>query len=266
MFEVVRSGALEALGAPELERECGVRVVFTGRGGGLSEGPRKGLNLSYNVCDDPRSVTANRRSVAAAFGMPLEEWVTCQQVHGTAVAEVGELDAGRGARDYESALARTDATVTLDSGLVAGVLTADCLPVVLVEPLTPALAVVHAGWRGVVGGIVTRGVEKLQARARGRASDTIALIGPHIGACCFEVGEDVAHTFTEALGADCVRREDGSIRVDLAAAVRGQLESSGVLPTNIHDTRTCTSCSPGYFSFRRDPLCGRQAALAVIHP
>lgn len=259
MLERVDLAGLDVLTSPGL-RQAGVRVAFTGRGAPGPDDGLESLNLSFNVGDERSRVLANRVRVARSLGMPLEAWVTCGQVHGTAVAEVTSVEVGRGAMDHASALPRTDGLVTRLPGAVLGVLTADCVPVVLVDPAGPSIEVVHAGWRGVLYGILARGLGRL---APDRPADVVALIGPHIRSCCMEVGEELAGRFAREYS-DSVVTLDGLWRLDLARACAAQLAGGGVSEENIHASAECTCCSPGYFSFRRQERCGRQAALVVI--
>ncbi|HEY5526580.1 MAG TPA: polyphenol oxidase family protein [Candidatus Anoxymicrobiaceae bacterium] len=256
-------GGVQVLSVPGLEEESGVRVAFTSRLGGSSSGTLGSLNLSYNIDDRPDLVAANREAVAQALGVPVRRWVLCRQVHGTAVADAGWLDAGRGAFDHRSGLPRTDALVTAVPGLLVGVLTADCVPLILVEPSTPSVAVVHAGWRGVLAGIALRAAFRLAVRSGVGAGNFVALIGPHIGPCCLEVGADVASMFRSEFGNGIVAGKERQT-LDLRAATKKQLLSAGLKKSNVIDTGTCTACSGDYFSFRRDGVCGRQGAFAAV--
>lgn len=264
MLERVERGALALIASPGLEAEKGISIAFTGRRGGRGSGPYADLNISYNVGDDRSVVASNRGVVSSALEMPEADWVLCQQVHGTAVADVGLLEKGRGALDHWSALARTDALVTTQQGIALGVLTADCVPLILVDPGLPAIAVVHAGWRGVLSGIAVRGLERLVKRSGGAPGGILAFIGPHIGPCCMDVGDDVAAMFSGEFGDPAVAGTEGRHTLDLAAACKQQLARSGVKRANIFEARVCTACSDEHFSFRRDPVCGRQMAVACI--
>lgn len=195
--------------------------------------------------------------------VPEAGWVLCQQVHGTAVADVGRLEKGRGAMDHWSAIPRTDGLLTLETGVGLGVLTADCLPLILVDTSRPAVAVVHAGWRGMLSGIAARGLDRLRRRTGAAAADLLAFIGPHIGPCCMEVGEEVADAFRAISGGSIAPGPCGA-SLDLTDACREELVSGGMLEGNIYDSGVCTACSDDYFSFRGDPGCGRQMAFACI--
>lgn len=260
MLERVERGGLSLVSATELERSAGVLVAFTGRHGRTSTGSCQGLNLSYNVGDSRRSVDANRESVAGAIGVPPARWVLGIQVHGTAVARVGQADSGRGGTDHAAGLPRTDALVTRTPRIALAVLTADCVPILLVAPDAPAIAAVHAGWRGVLAGIPGAGARELTRCAGGDIGGAVALIGPHIGRCCMEVGDDIASAFEREFSSEVVAGR----KLDLAAACASQLEGAGISPENIHVWAECTKCSEEYFSHRRDEGCGRQGAFVSI--
>ncbi len=250
--------------APAIEEECGVRVVFTGRRGSSGGGSGTDLNLSYRVGDDTCRVSANREAVANAVGAPVERWVLCGQVHGSLVARVSRLDAGRGGRDHWSAIPGADGLLTGCGDLAIGVLTADCVPVIIVDTRTPSIAVIHAGWRGVLAGIAAGGARMLISTSGVTAEGLLAFIGPHIRSCCMEVGPEVVSLFEAGLPASCVRRTGERATLDLRAAVTAQLECAGMDARNVYDSGVCTRCSPDHFSFREDPGCGRQVALALI--
>lgn len=221
----------------------GARALFTTRRGGVSNGPYASLNLGRWTDDDPAAVARNRTLLAEAVGRPLEAIVQGRQVHG---AHVERRDAPPAA-DAEPTEADGQATATPD--LAALVLTADCLPVALAAP--GAVAMVHAGWRGLAAGVLEAGVEAL--RELGADGAIEAAIGPGAGACCYEVGGEV-HA---ALGGE---PRKGSI--DLKAIARRRLLDAGV--ETVHDVGLCTICSdPGlFFSHRRDGgVTGRQAGV-----
>ena len=206
----------------------GARVLFTTRDGGVSEGPYASLNLGLLTQDDAERVAENRERVRSAVGA--QRLAQGRQVHGTRVV----VDAG----DLEEA----DGQVTTRPGVAAIVVTADCLPVALAGPA--GIGVVHAGWRGLSAGVLEAGVE-----ATGGA--VAAAIGPGIGPCCYEVGDEVRAVFGT-----------GGRTLDLKAVARARLKAAGV--REVHDCGLCTACdAERFFSHRRDRgLTGRQAGLA----
>jgi YfiH family protein len=212
---------------------AGAHVRFTGRAGGVSEGPYASLNLGCWTDDDPSAVRENRRR--AADGAPL---AFARQVHGTRVLT---LD-GPTERIEEA-----DGVVIRARGVAALVLTADCLPVALAAP--DAVAMLHAGWRGLAGGVLEAGVEAL-----GGDGPVHAAIGPGAGGCCYEVGEDVAARFPASA-------RDGR-RLDLKAVAAQRLRAAGVAA--VLDVGRCTMCEPDVFFSHRvsGPVTGRQGGLA----
>jgi YfiH family protein len=205
----------------------GGTALFTTRRGGVSEGPYASLNLGLWTDDDAGRVRDNRERVRAEVGA--QRLAQGRQVHGTRVVVDAE-----GVED-------ADGQVTTAPGVAAIVLVADCLPVALAGP--ERVAMVHAGWRGLAAGVLEGGVEATGAVA--------AAIGPGIGPCCYEVGDDVRAVFGTS-----------ERTLDLKAIARARLEAAGV--REIHDCGLCTSCDAElFFSHRRDRgVTGRQAGLA----
>jgi len=265
MLERVNRGGLDMLAAGQLEKR-GFVVAFSGRQGGSSVGDYAGLNLSYKVGDDSRAVNSNRKLLAEALGIPVEQWVLPQQVHGCTVNEVGVNETGRGAMDFASGIPGTDGLATEMSDVAIGVLTADCLPVVFVALKGRAVAVAHAGWRGVLGGIAIVAAKKLAAFCGSGTAELYAFIGPHIRSCCMEVDAVVAGLFEDRFKGAVVRPStEGKSLVDLEFACRQQLTGAGLIPRNVFDAGICTVCDPGYFSYRGSGgTCGRQGAIAAM--
>lgn len=220
----------------------GGRALFTTRRGGVSQGAYASLNLGRWTDDDAQAVDRNRRIVAAAVGVPLDAVVQGRQVHGSRVERRATAD---------GAINEADGQATATNGLALLVLTADCLPVALIGER--AVAMLHAGWRGLADGILEEGVRAL--RELGDDGELQAAIGPGTGGCCYEVGPEV-HA---ALG----RSADAPARIDLKAIARERLTAAGV--SHVHDVGICTMCSDPslFFSHRRDGgVTGRQAGIA----
>jgi polyphenol oxidase len=216
----------------------GGRALFTTRRGGVSGGPYASLNLGRWTNDDPAAVQRNRERVAEAIGVPLDAVVQGRQVHGARVERRATND---------GALNEADGQATATGGLAALVLTADCLPIALAA--SGAVAMIHAGWRGLSAGVVEEGVKAV--RELGGEGPIEAAIGPGAGGCCYEVGAEVHAAFG---------REPASGLIDLKAIARDRLEAAGV--RTVHDAQLCTLCSDPalFFSHRRDGgLTGRQA-------
>lgn len=235
----------------------GWRLAVTTRRGGVSEAPFNSLNLSYLVGDQPEAVRANREAIASALGLAVGDLVLASQVHGTSVRVVGRAERGRGAYEAQGAIPDTDALVTDAPGVALAISVADCVPVFVAGQGScggPTLGLVHAGWRGMAGGIVAAAVDSLAALGR----LTLAIIGPSIGPCCFSVGDDVGQALDARFPG--VWHEG---HVDLWECARRDLVAGGV--AEVHTCGICTSCDRRFFSHRRDGgRTGRQAAIAWI--
>ena len=224
----------------------GYEVAFTTRVGGVSEGPYASLNLGRKSGDDAERVDENRRIMCDAIGADLEKLALNYQVHSARVVRAAPALRGEHA----------DGLWTDEPGLPILAMSADCLPIVLAraDASEHAVAVLHAGWRGLLEGIVEAG-----AHALGGGPLTAA-IGPGIGPCCYEVGEGVAAPFRERFGDDVVR--DG--RLDLWTCAERALRAAGIERVDRLDR--CTACEPDtFFSHRRDAgRTGRQGVIAYV--
>ena len=222
-----------------------MHALITTRDGGVSPGKFASLNLSLRVGDDPHCVARNRAILRAC--LPAEPaWVA--QVHGTAV-----VDAARATPDAEA-----DGVVTQSPGEVCAVMTADCLPVLLSDRAGRSVAIAHAGWRGLAGGIVENVVRAMGVPSR----DIIAYIGPGIGARRYEVGEDVRNAFVgrdPAAASSFEPRQNGTYFADLRDLARRRLAAAGV--AEVYGGEFCTASEGRFFSFRRDRTTGRMASL-----
>ena len=173
-----RHGDLEVLEWPALVG-LGVEVVVTTRSGGVSAAPYDSLNLGLHVGDDPAAVLENRRRAAAALGATLDDLVVGAQVHGCAAAVVTRAEAGSGATAAADALAGIDALVTAEQAVVLVTLVADCVPLVLFDPVARVLATVHAGWRGTVARVPEAALAAM-AGLGSRPADVVAALGPAV--------------------------------------------------------------------------------------
>jgi YfiH family protein len=285
------AGSLSLLTWPALDAS-GLDAAVTARPGGVSSGPYSTLNLSLSVGDDPASVLENRRRLAAGLGASPGDFVFPRQVHGAGVRVVGEADRGRGAFSLDDAIGDADALVTRSPGVVLAILAADCVPLVLHDPVAGVLACVHAGWRGTAAGVPAAAVAALRDLGS-RPADVIAGIGPAIAPARYQVGRDVHQAITRAFGpaAAALIRQDPADPdrwlLDLPAANRLALRRAGVPDSHIHVTplhtgsttttgpetptdptrtdSTTDHTGPGYFfSDRAVRPCGRHALIARL--
>ena len=226
----------------------GAQVLFSTREGGVSEGPYESLNLGLLTGDDRQRVLANRRVLADAAGVSPEQVAMGWQVHGNDVTEWEGPDPDCAFLDPQGGHLKVDGHVTRELGLGLLVLVADCLPVAIAGE--GAVAMVHCGWRGLAGGLIGRAVERIDGGA-----PLAAAVGPGIGQCCYEVGEDVLSAFSAYEGV-----ADGRM-LDLRAIADAQLRAAGI--ERVEHVDLCTSCRPDlFFSHRRDDgVTGRQGGV-----
>jgi polyphenol oxidase len=232
-------GALRLLTWPALEAS-GADAVVTARSGGVSSGPYAMLNLSLSVGDVPAKVLENRRRLAVGLGANPGDFIFARQVHGAGVRVVGGADRGSGAFTLDDAIDETDALVTTSPGVVLAILTADCVPIVLHDPVAGVLACVHAGWRGTVAGVSAAAVAVMESLGS-RPSDVIAGVGPAASPARYQVGTDVHQAVTAAFGpaAGAFIRPDSVPQrwlLDLWAANEFVLREAGVPAAQIHVT------------------------------
>ncbi|MCC6217505.1 MAG: peptidoglycan editing factor PgeF [Polyangiaceae bacterium] len=248
----------EFLTSTRLARE-GFRHAFFTRRGGASSGPYATLSFSLTVGDEPAAVEENHRRAAAVLGVEPARLLYLSQVHGAAVV-VAEPAIEREA----CARIEGDALLARSGRLACGVRSADCVPILLADPVSGAVGAVHAGWRGVEAGVAVAAVAALAGA--GGAGRLVAAIGPHIGPRAFEVGEDVAARLVAASPkAAVVTRDGGRTRIDLRAIVRAQLRAAGLPDDAIDDVRGCTYSEPERFhSYRRDGATSGRHLSAIV--
>jgi len=273
---------LRILQVPALAKLPWLVHGFSTRVGGVSklEGKRV-LNLGFTEWDGPDNVKENRRRLQAAVGAQDFKLVSLLQFHSDAIAH------------FEAAPtepSRADASVTKIPGLLLAVQTADCVPILLVDPKNRAVAAVHAGWRGTLTRIVEKAIGRMQMQFGSQSADLLAAIGPAIGGCCYEVGTEVAAAFSGQFANaaeffDELRTGDEpnplqwlnmmppghqpppkKVLLDLRKANRSQLEAAGVPAANIFVSDLCTGCNRDLlFSYRKEGAeSGRMMAVIGI--
>jgi YfiH family protein len=238
-----------------------VRALITTRTGGVSKGPwggvpggEGGLNLGFLSGDAPESVRENRARLRAA--LPAEpRWL--RQVHGAAVVPADRVEAPEEA----------DAAYTCTPGVVAVVMVADCMPVLLADARGRCVGVAHAGWRGVAAGVIQTTVLAMREAIGDPAAELIAYLGPAIGPAHFEVGPEVLEAMARALprADECFFPRGEKYMADLFALGRQALAQVEV--SRVFGGADCTYSEPArFYSFRRDRVTGRHAALVWIDP
>jgi len=242
----------------------GFRIFFTTRPGGHSSAPYESLNLGFHVGDDPELVRENRSTLAASLNInPVS--ITCPRQRHTGTVSLVEKgsEVGAGAFSEESVFDPCDGLVTMLHRVPLLLHFADCLPVVLAARINgqAVLGIVHAGREGLIKGIVAEGVRTMARKAGVKPESIVAVLGPAIGPCCYEVGEENIRAFRERFGDEAIV---GNARLDLPAAAVIELKTAGVPARNIHMSGICTSCDEHFYSYRRDGVTGRHGAIGWI--
>jgi YfiH family protein len=238
-----------------LDEEPGLDHALFTRRGGVSRPPYDTLNVGHTVGDDLAAVRVNHQRALAALGWRQPDVASAHQVHGARVGVVGLADKGR-------VRPETDALVTVDADVVLMLRFADCVPVLFFDRRRRAVGLAHAGWRGVAVGVVLATVARLVETFGCRPADLWAGVGPSIGPCCYEVGQEVVQPISAAVnGGDPFRQQDGRLHLDLWAAVQNQLEEAGVGQVEVAEL--CTACrTDEWFSHRAER--GRTGRFGVV--
>ena len=227
---------------------------FSTRLGGVSDMPRDALSLAGFNDDRAENILENRRRFLKLFP---GEWslAGCWQVHGADVRVVNTVDEAKPAEGQLGETIYCDVIVSNANGVLAGVKTADCVPVLIGDPVTRAFAAVHAGWRGTLARAVVVGVEHMRQEYGAKPADLRVAIGASAGPCCYEVGAEVIDAFNEKFNDDGLftPTRPGHAKIDLLKANTDQLMSVGVLPERIHVAPICTMCRTDlFFSYRKE--------------
>lgn len=243
---------------PALYEACKTRIAFTTRHGGVSEEPYRSLNLGTHVDDAPEAVQENRQHLldAVGAGSYTDQLIVPNQIHSDRVLVVDTVQETRACAQQGA-----DGIVCTQNEVPVLLCFADCVPVICVAP-QGAFAVLHAGWRGALAGICSKGLEALCAQAQCTPGDCNIYIGPHIGPECFEVGPEVYDSFIETFGHLC---DAGYRHLDLSAAIIADVERIGADSSRIVDIQKCTvCCNDDFFSYRAENgMTGRHGALAL---
>lgn len=217
--------------------------------GGVSQGPCATLNLGHSVGDSPEAVEENHRRALLPLEVDPADVVSASQVHRATVGVIGREDMG-------TVCPETDALVTAAAGVPLLMRFGDCAPVVLCDPVLRVAGMAHAGWRGIVAGVVEATVRTMTDDLGCKAADIWTGVGPSIGPCCYEVGADVAQQIAEACprGANVIHEKNGRTYADLPSAVEAQLRAAGI--QLIEQANLCTACHVDeFFSHRAEKGC-----------
>lgn len=242
-----------------LFKQHGLIGVFTRRTGGVSPAPFDSLNFGFDLGDDAKNISSNIESLMLCTGIHILPH-QAKQVHGTHVLHCS----GRGVVHSENA----DALITSQAETPLAVRTADCLPILLADPVSGVTAAVHAGWRGTAANIVRTAVDEM-GRLGALPESILASLGPCIGPCCFDIGEQTAADLSDsAPGAGHFVSRPPRLTADIAGINTLQLKESGLTEDHIERHNVCSTCNAdSFFSFRRDHgNTGRHLAVVARLP
>jgi YfiH family protein len=233
-------------------------------GTGLADG-----NVGYSAPRNRDDAWSMRQQWMSAAGLDPNRIVVAYQTHGAEVAVVTNADAGKGADPFSKPVGYADALIASEPGLTAMTLHADCMPVLLCDPIRRVVATIHAGWRGTVADVVGATVSEMRDQFGVSPSDVVALLGPAIGGCCYEVGDDVAEAWratARQLDGDALVRSGERWRFDLEVANRALHDRAGLRDDRIEHSGICTMCrGDDWFSHRgQGPLTGRYGAFIAL--
>jgi YfiH family protein len=223
--------------------------------GGVSAGftTRQAGNTALHVGNEAEAVVAGRLTLAESLGWDFTAWTCGEQVHGHSVHAVRREDAGRGRLDRLTAIADTDALITDEPDILLVQFFADCVPLYFLDPVTGAMGLAHAGWKGTVADIAGHTVRRMAESYGSEPSDILGAIGPSIGDCCYEVDEAVIGRVRPIAGGSNVLAptENGRAKLDLKELNRHLMIKAGILPSRIELSTWCTACRTDLFFSHR---------------
>ena len=262
-MKLVRQGKISYLQPKQLPN--GMIAGFSSRNGGISRSPYNSLNLGFGTDDQLVNVEGNRATFARAFNLSPHQLLTVKQVHGDEILLIDEPNP-----DLSHFLSvKVDAIITNQPGIMIGVLTADCFPLLIWHKKIKLAAVIHAGWRGAANGLITKVVQTLHSQFDCPTAELQVAIGPGIGAHTYEVDRPVRDAFRQGSGYwSEISKETklGHWQLNIPLSCQLQLEQAGLKPQNIEIVKECTCCHPElFFSHRRDNgVTGRQIGFIQL--
>ncbi len=236
------------------------RIVhgFSTRKGGTSSPPYDSLNLGLHVEDNEETVIANRKKIIGVLGFSIEDAIALNQVHGNKIVKIDKCSCGK-------ELSSADGMITNQPNILLMTHYADCVPIYVYDPVSNSIGLAHAGWKGTVLKVAKNLVEELNNNYGVKPKNCIAVIGPSIGSCCYQVNEKVIGPLKKSIPRwrECLVDEDF---LNLWWSNKLVLQESGIKNQNIYISRLCTSCEvEDFYSHRRDKgTTGRMAAFLAI--
>jgi polyphenol oxidase len=247
-----------------------IQHFVTCRKGGLSSYPYDSLNLSYESGDNKDIVLKNRELMAIGLDITLSSFVFQHQIHSNNVFQVNKSHKGRGLYNQSDCISDNDALISSEKGICLFVFAGDCVPILFFDPVKKVIAASHAGWKGTVKKIAVSTVQKMIETYGCSRFDIHIGIGPSIGPCCYEVGDEVYEEALKSFGTDqhyfTTPNQKGKRHFNLWYANGKQLQDYGVPAYNILTCKICTSCNQDYFYSARgcDQNTGRFGAGIIL--
>ncbi len=247
---------------PYLRNNHRIIFCFTTRYGGCSRGRFKSLNVDYSVGDNRVNVRNNRDIILDRIGFDRAEKIySIKQIHGSRIIKINKD------KNYDSdeVLEEADCIITDRIDFPVMVMGADCNLILIADVKKKVIAAVHAGWKGTLYGLVSKAILFIKDIFESRTGDLFVSFGPSIRGCCYRVGASLVKEFIKEFGnKDFYSKKNGGIFLDLVKVNHIQLQELGIKKENIFDCKTCTYCNPGFFSYRKNRITGRQAGIAII--
>ncbi len=230
--------------------------VITDRYGGVSKAPFDNLNVALHVGDSVEDVLQNRIMISHKYDFSIKNLIFMDQVHGNDVVVIEHA--------MDNRIENCDALITNERKIPLMVMVADCIPIMIYDPVKNAIAVVHAGRNGTFLRIVEKTIFKMQEVYGCGVKDIMIGMGPSIQSCCYEVGKDLADICDKNFGEGFILIEEEKYFLNLQALNLSQMLDMGILKENIEISSICTACDTNYFSYRREEETGRFAGFIMI--
>lgn len=270
VFNICQKESIVYIQIPILSKTGLVKHCFTTRHGGVSQGIFESMNLGFNRGDLDENVRKNYQLIAETIGISTDDLVFSNQIHEDKIVIVGKEDRGKGF-NRKSDMIGVDGLITNEKNVALVTSYADCVPLFFLDPVHHVIALSHAGWRGTVKKIGAKTVHMMQKHFGSNPEDILAVIGPSIGACCFEVSDDVKIEVEKMFNHDIIDKivekyGNDKYKVDLWSANEQVLLEAGVLPQHIQKTDICTMChKEDLFSHRgTDGKRGNMVAIMAL--
>lgn len=267
VLDICNNSNLLYIKIPAFEKTKKVNHCFSSRLGGVSEGIYSSLNLGFNRGDSDDKVLKNFEIICDAINVNTENLVFSDQIHEDKIIVVDESNRGQGYK-VPSDIVGVDGLITKSKNVALTTFYADCVPLFFLDPVKEVIALSHAGWRGTVHKIGYKTIIKMKELFNCNSKDILVGIGPSIGSCCYEVGEDVKIEFEKILNHDIIekiikKRSDNKWHIDLWTCNEEIIMMAGVPKNNITKTDICTMCNnDSLFSHRASN--GKRGSLAAI--